>query len=135
MARLRRLHGGIDRLGIAHLADQDDIGVLAQRRAQAGAEVVGVHADLALRHGDRKSTRLNSSHLVISYAVFCLKKKKLRRRSLRTHLLALLTGRVRALSATREARAGLVGPCCPSRVLADMSCLSDWFRPATVRIV
>src|SRR5256885_5002346 len=28
---------------------------------------------------DRKSTRLNSSHLVISYAVFCLKKKKARR--------------------------------------------------------
>src|SRR5688500_17746260 len=29
------------------------------------------------RPRDRKSTRLNSSHLVISYAVFCLKKKKL----------------------------------------------------------
>src|SRR3989454_2456472 len=29
-----------------------------------------------LKVGDRKSTRLNSSHLVISYAVFCLKKKK-----------------------------------------------------------
>src|SRR2546426_4814830 len=29
--------------------------------------------------GDRKSTRLNSSHLVISYAVFCLKKKKEKR--------------------------------------------------------
>src|SRR5256885_2496872 len=28
------------------------------------------------RAQDRKSTRLNSSHLVISYAVFCLKKKK-----------------------------------------------------------
>src|SRR2546426_7962444 len=28
---------------------------------------------------DRKSTRLNSSHLVISYAVFCLKKKKSKR--------------------------------------------------------
>src|SRR5256885_4789273 len=28
---------------------------------------------------DRKSTRLNSSHLVISYAVFCLKKKKINR--------------------------------------------------------
>src|ERR1039457_2304199 len=28
------------------------------------------------RNQDRKSTRLNSSHLVISYAVFCLKKKK-----------------------------------------------------------
>src|SRR5256885_5450171 len=33
---------------------------------------VGVPADVT----DRKSTRLNSSHLVISYAVFCLKKKK-----------------------------------------------------------
>src|SRR2546426_7280750 len=30
--------------------------------------------------GDRKSTRLNSSHLVISYAVFCLKKKKKKER-------------------------------------------------------
>src|SRR5258708_28619106 len=30
------------------------------------------------RGGDRKSTRLNSSHQIISYAVFCLKKKKIR---------------------------------------------------------
>src|SRR5256885_13188981 len=30
----------------------------------------------SVARGDRKSTRLNSSHLVISYAVFCLKKKK-----------------------------------------------------------
>src|SRR5258708_11765528 len=29
-------------------------------------------------HGDRKSTRLNSSHQIISYAVFCLKKKNTR---------------------------------------------------------
>src|SRR2546427_6974479 len=29
------------------------------------------------RHADRKSTRLNSSHSQISYAVFCLKKKKI----------------------------------------------------------
>src|SRR5690625_5323415 len=28
------------------------------------------------KYGDRKSTRLNSSHVAISYAVFCLKKKK-----------------------------------------------------------
>src|ERR1035441_10998361 len=34
---------------------------------------------------DRKSTRLNSSHLGISYAVFCLKKKKLTQRGLRCH--------------------------------------------------
>src|SRR5256885_4785458 len=32
--------------------------------------------DAETRELDRKSTRLNSSHLVISYAVFCLKKKK-----------------------------------------------------------
>src|SRR5205814_6055635 len=36
-----------------------------------GEEVGGV-----VDQGDRKSTRLNSSHLGISYAVFCLKKKK-----------------------------------------------------------
>src|SRR5256885_12092120 len=35
--------------------------------------------------GDRKSTRLNSSHLVISYAVFCLKKKKTNQPASRTH--------------------------------------------------
>src|SRR5256885_7355777 len=35
-----------------------------------------VHRRGAVVHLDRKSTRLNSSHLVISYAVFCLKKKK-----------------------------------------------------------
>src|SRR6266540_4573104 len=34
------------------------------------------HARPELRAGDRKSTRLNSSHITISYAVFCLKKKK-----------------------------------------------------------
>src|SRR5256885_13170348 len=34
------------------------------------------HPAIAIGTGDRKSTRLNSSHLVISYAVFCLKKKK-----------------------------------------------------------
>src|SRR5256885_2469399 len=38
----------------------------------------------ARRRSDRKSTRLNSSHLVISYAVFCLKKKKNTRRRSRS---------------------------------------------------
>src|SRR5256885_8117113 len=41
--------------------------VFVVRELQVGAAAVDV---------DRKSTRLNSSHLVISYAVFCLKKKK-----------------------------------------------------------
>src|SRR5260221_7758199 len=33
---------------------------------------------------DRKSTRLNSSHTVISYAVFCLKKKKIKKNKMQT---------------------------------------------------
>src|SRR3989454_3847452 len=36
----------------------------------------GARLAFELARQDRKSTRLNSSHLVISYAVFCLKKKK-----------------------------------------------------------
>src|SRR5262245_64154345 len=38
-----------------------------------------------LRNRDRKSTRLNSSHLGISYAVFCLKKKKKNKKDNRDH--------------------------------------------------
>src|SRR2546426_8541483 len=56
----------------------------AARAAAAGARVRvrsrwlhALGADVPTA-GDRKSTRLNSSHLVISYAVFCLKKKKKR---------------------------------------------------------
>src|SRR2546422_5987459 len=47
---------------------------------QGGARVLDISGELKgdlLRQGrDRKSTRLNSSHGYISYAVFCLKKKK-----------------------------------------------------------
>src|SRR6266511_5746410 len=39
------------------------------------------HGDRAGAHQDRKSTRLNSSHVKISYAVFCLKKKKKKKSS------------------------------------------------------
>src|SRR2546426_4216351 len=52
---------------------------LAQQDARAARGAGGLpHVGLpvAARVADRKSTRLNSSHLVISYAVFCLKKKK-----------------------------------------------------------
>src|SRR2546426_8607560 len=45
-------------------------------RAEQLRRAVGGALRLARRR-DRKSTRLNSSHLVISYAVFCLKKKKI----------------------------------------------------------
>src|SRR5437773_5944273 len=42
----------------------------------ATASVYGVTAGSVTPYTDRKSTRLNSSHITISYAVFCLKKKK-----------------------------------------------------------
>src|SRR5690606_39869778 len=54
----------------AHGADLLD-GTLGQL-----AEVGGVEEAVEVGHRDRKSTRLNSSHVKISYAVFCLKKKK-----------------------------------------------------------
>src|SRR5689334_24487533 len=46
---------------------------LESRRSRAGAEA---HRVFRSAGQDRKSTRLNSSHSSISYAVFCLKKKK-----------------------------------------------------------
>src|SRR3712207_7874589 len=52
-----------------------------QRRRGVGAEGGGgdgaLHRLQGRRAEDRKSTRLNSSHANISYAVFCLKKKKI----------------------------------------------------------
>src|SRR5437588_9225137 len=49
-------------------------GTMRKRRAMCG---LGAYAQRCELHAfqDRKSTRLNSSHTVISYAVFCLKKK------------------------------------------------------------
>src|SRR5256885_8847472 len=44
-----------------------------------------------LRAVDRKSTRLNSSHLVISYAVFCLKKKKKKKHVISLHTKVIPT--------------------------------------------
>src|SRR5258707_4832745 len=52
-------------------------GLLKQRRASKGQRLTAfVGTILSLITLDRKSTRLNSSHANISYAVFCLKKKK-----------------------------------------------------------
>src|SRR5256885_10336591 len=58
-----------------------DTGVYVAPRLTLPAELRDLSAELTTTHerlaqADRKSTRLNSSHLVISYAVFCLKKKK-----------------------------------------------------------
>jgi hypothetical protein len=48
VAGLRRGQRGRDRLEVAHLADEDDVGVLAQRGLQAEGEGLGVGADLTL---------------------------------------------------------------------------------------
>src|SRR5256885_13545704 len=45
-------------------------------RSESHQERTSLRAGESGPQADRKSTRLNSSHLVISYAVFCLKKKK-----------------------------------------------------------
>src|SRR5438034_1967715 len=51
-----------------------------------GSRAEGASGDRSSQRTDRKSTRLNSSHTVISYAVFCLKKKKNKtKRNTRTH--------------------------------------------------
>src|SRR5256885_8186021 len=73
--RIDTVKGGIHRLEF--FADPLDVAVDG-----ALADVVVVRVAFAgelaarLDMADRKSTRLNSSHLVISYAVFCLKKTK-----------------------------------------------------------
>src|SRR5438034_4886679 len=56
---------------------QEDRGAREERPVRREVQVVlGVEEDASPRGNvDRKSTRLNSSHTVISYAVFCLKKK------------------------------------------------------------
>src|SRR5262245_63539291 len=52
--------------------------------ARAAEEMLQTEASSTQPGRDRKSTRLNSSHLGISYAVFCLKKKKKKKNSNRT---------------------------------------------------
>src|SRR2546427_1170640 len=51
--------------------------LLAGQRHQVEVAARGAARIVAIVHADRKSTRLNSSHSQISYAVFCLKKKKM----------------------------------------------------------
>src|SRR2546426_3438632 len=81
----QRLLQRIARLRRVRLARQPQLRVLGQcvpatfvfvlHRLQEGQARVGGVGPERARVRDRKSTRLNSSHLVISYAVFCLKKK------------------------------------------------------------
>src|SRR2546430_1127778 len=58
------------------MADLEDSGFLYQPHTSAGRVPTAAAYRFFAQEIDRKSTRLNSSHSQISYAVFCLKKKK-----------------------------------------------------------
>src|SRR5438034_3874238 len=62
-------------LGLRHASDPDHLAAVTTLIATGRDRAARAAARLGLAWGDRKSTRLNSSHTVISYAVFCLKKK------------------------------------------------------------
>src|SRR2546427_6692049 len=68
------LFRSVIRVGVKRLDPSVPLPTYA-RHGDAGLDLCAAH-DVTLPPGDRKSTRLNSSHSQISYAVFCLKKKK-----------------------------------------------------------
>src|SRR5438045_7567752 len=82
IGRFEITHGQGD-LRTAELLRVKRVDLLPARGARPGAEQLQLHITNGEPHArptifliqDRKSTRLNSSHLGISYAVFCLKKK------------------------------------------------------------
>src|SRR5690606_42044173 len=56
--------------------EENHLDAVAVALAQLQGQFVGVDAGVLRQFGDRKSTRLNSSHVKSSYAVFCLQNKK-----------------------------------------------------------
>src|SRR5438094_4065040 len=73
------------RSGPHHRANQRRVDRCGMLRRQVGHQHVGE---------DRKSTRLNSSHRTISYAVFCLKKKKKKKNTKKQKLNTKNTDRI-----------------------------------------
>src|SRR5256885_8734802 len=75
-ARLSRMLGRFDWEAKSRVLEHDG-GIIGSVLVMSRPSPEGVMTNVyAAGDPDRKSTRLNSSHLVISYAVFCLKKKK-----------------------------------------------------------
>src|SRR5947207_10067612 len=80
-ARVRQHAADRCRVGVVHRAAPAHLALplgalLGEDMALVRAAALDAAAAAHLEALDRKSTRLNSSHTVISYAVFCLKKKK-----------------------------------------------------------
>src|SRR5256885_12877146 len=71
------LHALVDANVKLSVAFQPELEMVIPRELLLGRDRGELHHGGLLQDLDRKSTRLNSSHLVISYAVFCLKKKKI----------------------------------------------------------
>src|SRR5690242_21625263 len=73
-----RVGGGEDAVGVVDVLEPEGDAVQRPARSPRGDLGLGLPglAPGEVEGGDRKSTRLNSSHMSISYAVFCLKKKK-----------------------------------------------------------
>src|SRR5690242_21004325 len=74
------------RIGDRERLEEDGVDDAENRRGRTDTEREREHGDgrehSSSRQGaDRKSTRLNSSHMSISYAVFCLKKKKKKKKN------------------------------------------------------
>src|SRR3712207_7591052 len=71
------LTGGLNWYRAADLTDSQGLGPISMPTLYIwSTEDPALGREAAEATGDRKSTRLNSSHANISYAVFCLKKKK-----------------------------------------------------------
>src|SRR2546426_1197995 len=71
----RSVYGVLEFINFAH-SEIFIVGAFVGVELLLGLKSVGLRRSSTPTKADRKSTRLNSSHLVISYAVFCLKKKK-----------------------------------------------------------
>src|SRR3989454_9812412 len=76
---LERLAAHADAVAQLHGRGEAALAGEVEERRRLPGRVADAVAEI-LDDPDRKSTRLNSSHLVISYAVFCLKKKKKKKR-------------------------------------------------------
>src|SRR5258708_14881379 len=86
----------LDSVGIGELPDAADYGDVGRNTLGHCAESRPLAIPNLLRLGlaniDRKSTRLNSSHQIISYAVFCLKKKNRYKCSVRSvHTIPIIS--------------------------------------------
>src|SRR2546427_1460532 len=73
---LWRLHRAGEDRHVSVVAIERDRQFHASGPENLRADLIELTNSRGHSHGDRKSTRLNSSHSQISYAVFCLKKKK-----------------------------------------------------------